>query len=398
ASNEWSGGGKITARQIARILRQTLARNSNNPLKDTLGAVDEIVAMTDRVLEVRLTAPRPNLLQLLAQPEFALVREGQGSGPFRIADRRVEGGELQLERGVTVPDGEEDRREELRLIGAGAPAGIRRFVAGEVELVLGGTSADLPFTRAANLPRNALRFDPVAGLFGLAPARRGGPLADPELRRLLTQAIDRDALILAFAVPNLFGRATLLEAGLDGVPDPVMPEWSALPIGERRPGLIAAADRLFGGEERPVLRIALPEGPGGRTLLNRLSADWGLLGIRVERSVKGQPTDLKLIDAVAPSSSPAWFLRQFRCDAAPICVKDADPLLDAARAAPVADQRDALLSEAARMMDEEQVFIPIAAPIRWALVAGRIEGFAGNRFARHTLTSLEERLNREGAQ
>jgi peptide/nickel transport system substrate-binding protein len=398
ASVEWSGGGKITARQIARILRQTLARNSNNPLKDTLGAVDEIVAMTDRVLEVRLTAPRPNLLQLLAQPEFALVREGQGSGPFRIAERRVESGELRLERSVTVPDGEDDRREELRLIGAAAPAAIRKFVAGEVELVLGGTFADLPFTRAADLPRNSLRFDPVAGLFGLAPARRGGPLADPELRRLLTQAIDRDALILAFNVPNLFGRATLLEAGLDGVPDPVMPEWSALPIGERRPGLIAAADRLFGAEERPLLRIALPEGPGGQTLLNRLSADWGLLGIRVERAVKGQPIDLRLIDAVAPSSSPAWFLRQFRCDAAPICVKDADPLLDAARAAPVADQRDALLSEAARMMDEEQVFIPIAAPIRWALVAGRIEGFAGNRFARHTLTSLEERLNREGAQ
>src|SRR5687768_18609959 len=83
ASAEWSGGGKITARQVARILRQSIGANSNNPLKDTLGAVDEIVAMTDRVLEVRLKAPRPNLLQLLAQPEFALIREGQGSGPFR---------------------------------------------------------------------------------------------------------------------------------------------------------------------------------------------------------------------------------------------------------------------------------------------------------------------------
>ena len=41
--------------------------------------------MTDRVLEIRLRAPRPNLLQLLAQPEFALVRNGQGSGPFAIA-------------------------------------------------------------------------------------------------------------------------------------------------------------------------------------------------------------------------------------------------------------------------------------------------------------------------
>ena len=49
-------------------------------------------------------------------------------------------------------------------------------------------------------------------------------------------------------------------------------------------------------------------------------------------------------------------------------------------------------------MDEAQLFLPIAAPVRWALVSGRIEGFAGNRFARHTLTSLDEKLNREGAR
>ncbi len=398
ASAEWSGGGKITARQVARILRQSIGANSNNPLKDTLGAVDEIVAMTDRVLEVRLKAPRPNLLQLLAQPEFALVREGQGSGPFRIEDRRVPSGALRLERRVTVPDGEEGRTEELTLAGSAAPNAVRRFIAGEMDLVLGGTFADLPYTRGADLARNSLRFDPVAGLFGLAPARRGGPLADPELRRLLAQSIDRDALLLAYDVPGLVGRATLLEAGLEGVPDPVAPPWLSFPIGDRRPGLIAAADRMFGSEERPVLRIALPEGPGAQLLFNRLTADWGLLGIRLERAAKGQPTDLRLIDAVAPSASPAWFLRQFRCEVAPICAADAQPLLDAARTAPVAAQRAALLAEAARLMDDEQLFIPIAAPIRWALVSSRIEGFAGNRFARHTLTSLEERLNREGAQ
>ncbi len=398
ASVEWSGGGKITARQVARILRQSISTNSNNALKDTLGAVDEIVAMTDRVLEVRLKAPRPNLLQLLAQPEFALVREGQGSGPFAIDDKRGEGGALQLERRVTVPDGEEDRTEEVTLTGWSAPNAVRRFIAGEADLVLGGTFADLPFTRGAGLARNSLRFDPVAGLFGLAPARRGGPLADPELRRLLAQSIDRDALLLAFNVPGLVGRGTLLEAGLEGVPDPVAPPWIGFPLGDRRPGLIAAADRMFGAEERPVLRIALPEGPGAQLLFNRLTADWGLLGIRLERATKGQAADLKLVDAVAPSTSPAWFLRQFRCEVAPICVAEADPLLDAARTALVAAQRAALLAEAARLMDAEQLFIPLAAPIRWALVSGRIEGFAGNRFARHTLTSLEERLNREGAQ
>ena len=241
-------------------------------------------------------------------------------------------------------------------------------------MLLGGTFAELPFARQVKLPRNALQFDPVAGLFGLAPARKGGPLADPELRKLLAQAIDRDALIAALDVPGLVGRATLLEAGLDGVPDPVMPQWLAIPIADRRRALAAEADRLFGRLDRPVIVIALPDGPGAQLLYNRLQADWAVLGIQLQRAGKGQPADLKLIDAVAPSTSPAWFLRQFRCEVAPVCDPEADPLLEAARTAPVAAQRAALLAEAARKMDDQQLFIPIAAPVRWSLVAGRNRG------------------------
>ncbi len=398
ASGEWPSGRKISAHQVARILRRELARGSENPLKDTLGAVGEIVAMTDRVLEIRLTAPRPNLLQLLAQPEFGVVYQDEGSGPFRIADQAAPSRFIRLARRVSAPDGEEGRREEVRLQAGAVPVAVRGFAAGDVDLVLGGTFADLPFARRAKLPRNALRFDPVAGLFGLAPARDGGPLADPELRRLLAQSIDREALIAALDVPGLVGRATLLEARLDGVPDPVTPQWMTVPIGDRRPGLLEAADRLFGADERPTLRIAFPDGPGADVLLARLVSDWGLLGIKLEPARAGQPTDLKLVDAVAPSTSPAWFLRQFRCEAAPVCDEAADPLLEAARAAPIAAQRGALLAEAARLMDEAQLFIPIAAPVRWSLVSGRIEGFAGNRFGIHTLTSLEQKLNREGAR
>ena len=203
ASGEWPNGGKVTAHQVARILRRELAGNSSNPLKDTLGAVDEIVAMTDRVLEIRLRAPRPNLLQLLAQPEFALVREGQGSGPFRIAGDAL--------RRAAISARAQRARARWRG-GAGArtsgcearrrPPAVRSFAAGDVDLVLGGTFAELPYARRVKLPRNALQFDPVAGLFGLAPARTGGPLADPELRQLLAQAIDRDALIAALDVPG----------------------------------------------------------------------------------------------------------------------------------------------------------------------------------------------------
>lgn len=399
APGQWPNGDKITAHQIARILRRQIAARSSNPLKDTLGAVDEIVAMTERVIEIRLTSPRPNLLQVLAQPELAIVRDGQGTGPFRIADGKEGAGRLRLVRDVPGPDGEESRAEEVMLGAAQAPAAVQQFARGESDLVLGGTAADLPYARAEGVSTRALRFDPAAGLFGLVPARAEGPLADEELRRLLSQAIDRQALLTSFAVPGLLPRATLLEPGLDGVEDPIPPDWAALPIAERRASLAAAANRLFAGDqERPLLRIAVPGGPGGDLLLQHLDQAWSVLGIRVERAGPGRGADLRLIDSVAPSSSPAWYLRQFRCGEVPICSEEADELLEAARTAPVAAQRFALLAEAARRMENAQLFLPIAAPIRWSLVSTDVQGVAPNRFARHPLTALTEQLNPERAE
>lgn len=397
ATDQWPNGERITAEQVARILRRQTGRRSANPLKDSLGAVAEIVAMTDRVLEIRLTAPRPQLLQLLAQPEMAILRNGQGTGPFELAGERRGDSPLLLRRTVALPDGEGERTEEMRLAAAPTLEAIRRFTAGEADLVVGGTFAELPLARTGGA-EEALHFDPVAGLFGLAPARSNGPIADPEVRRLLDRAIDREALIRALDVPGLRPRATILESGLDGVADPAEPEWAAIPIAERLPQLAQAADQLFGRGTRPTIRIDLPRGPGAELLLGRLKSDWGQLGLTVERASSRRSADLVLIDSVAPSTSPAWYLRRWRCGVAPLCDEQVDELMAAARAAPVADQRGALLAEAARLVDEQQLFLPIAAPVRWALVAPRIVGFAGNRFGRHPLTGLGEKLSREGPE
>src|SRR5512139_2183527 len=40
---EWPDGRKITAQQVARLLRRQIAARSSNPLKDTLGAIQEVV-------------------------------------------------------------------------------------------------------------------------------------------------------------------------------------------------------------------------------------------------------------------------------------------------------------------------------------------------------------------
>jgi oligopeptide transport system substrate-binding protein len=391
-TGEWPSGRKIRAQDVARMIRQQIAPASRNSLKDTVGAVSQVVAMTDRVLAIELGGPRPHLLQLLAQPEFSLVRSGAGTGPFTLT-RPVEGGATMLVRPLPAADGEDAGEERVILGTASTEAAVQAFKAGNTDLVLGGDFADLGIAIGARLPRGTLRFDPVAGLFGLVPARRGGVLADQELRALLDRAIDRNALVGALGVPDLEARASILQPQLDGGIVPAVPAWTGVPLAERRQALVTEAQRLLPreeGEPAPVIRVAVPDGPGGTILLERLRADWSPLGLSVEAAERGQPADLRVVDAVAPSIAPAWFLRSFRCGAVPICSEEADALLDAARLARDARQRSALFAEAERLMREQTLFIPLAAPVRWSLVANGLPGFVENRFARHPLWNLRE--------
>ncbi|HEY0627850.1 MAG TPA: ABC transporter substrate-binding protein [Sphingomicrobium sp.] len=397
-TGEWPDGRKIRADDIARIISRQLRPASTNPLKDTLGAVDEVVAMTDRVIEIRLNAPRPNLLQLLAQPEFGLVRAGVGNGPFRaptveeaaaIPAAEMQGSGLFIVHRVRVPDAE-DPIEKVRITGGDARRLVAAFAKGDVDLVLGGTVGDLPYAWRAKVPRGSRRFDPVAGLFGLVPTGRSEALEERDVRRLLSRAIDRQALIDGLLVGGLQPRATLLQGGLEGIGNPRQPDWLGQPAQERRAALVNEARRLFGGTDRPTLRLFLPQGPGGDYLFDRLRYDWGPLGITLERTASARSADLAWIDEVAPSSTPAWFLRRFRCNLVAICVEQADELMDQARETLNSSERSQFLLEAASLLDEAQVFIPIAAPIRWSLVSGQVPGFAENPFARHTLVGLRD--------
>jgi peptide/nickel transport system substrate-binding protein len=391
AAAKWPDGRDITAEQVARALKRTIATRSKNPLKDALGAVDDIVAMTDRVIEIRLTAPRPNLLAILAQPELAVLREGAGSGPFNAVPDQQAPGSLRLTRQVLSADDEPAQKEEVVLSGAAAQPAVQAFAGGKTDLVLGGTFADLAFAQRVKLPRGSLRFDFASGLFGLVPVHAGCDLDKPDVRRLLSQAINRDAFVGALGVPGLAARATVLEPGLDGIPAPVDPAWLATPLDTRRAALAAETARLFGKAQKPTIHLELPEGPGADLLLQELSRDWGALGFTVERAATPATADFRLVDAVAPSSSPAWFVRQFRCEVTPVCDADTDTLMDAARQSQVPAQRYALLVQAAGKIDDAALFLPITAPVRWSLVSARIQGFAGNRFAVHTLTDLERR-------
>ena len=142
--------------------------------------------MTDRVIEIRLIAPRPSLLALLAQPEMAVMRDSVGTGPFRLAPESGAKGVLRLKRADQRPRRRDKPERGTAAVGRQRAAGGQDFATGGSDLVLGGTLADLPLAQRARLPRGSLRFDPASGLFGLAPVRAGGRLDKPEVRRLLS--------------------------------------------------------------------------------------------------------------------------------------------------------------------------------------------------------------------
>ena len=380
ATGRWSDGEPIEAEEVARLLQRRFVA-ADRAIGDRLGKVAEVEAMTERVIEIRLSVPRPYLLQLLAQPLFAVRDEDVATGPFTRLPGETDEGALILGRLPDDPDADVVTEQRVRIERLSVEQALDRFAEGKADLVTGGRFDTLGLAQAASGLFGAPRLDPVGGLFGLQPVSDHPLLAKPDTRSALSSAIDRDALVQAMNVPDLLPRATILQSGLDVSAAPTVPAFVAIPVDERR----EAARRVIAEAQvqTPILRVLLPDGPGSDPLLARLVADWGTLGIAVERAPDESAADLVLIDKVAPVVSAAWYLREFRCAAARWCSAAADEALVAAADATTADERALALGAAARLLQQDAVFIPLAAPVRWSLLGNGVEGFVPNRFARH---------------
>ena len=381
----WSGGGRVTAQEVAARLSAAISRPSRNRLKPVLGAIDTVTAMTDEVLEISLRGPRPNFLQLLAHRELAIIQNNQGTGPYRLAESGPSGLRLALPR---AEDEEADAAlPDIVLRGERPARAIARFTAGRTDLVIGGTAGDLPLARAADVPARALVFDPVTGLFGLAVTARAGPLTDALVRRALAMAIDRQALAAALDVPRLAPRTSLVAPGVQDLPGPAQPDWAGAPIEARREAAARVIAEL-GLEARLAVRVAMPEGPGYRLVFAHLRHDWRLIGVDATRVGPAAPADLRFVDEVAPANLASWYLRHFTCEASAVCDATADQALLAARLAARPAERIAQFAIADRILTGLTPFIPLTAPVRWSLASQRLTGFKPNPFARHHAANL----------
>lgn len=328
---------RMPAATIARRL-QSAIRRPDGIVHDLLAGA-EVAAVTDTVIEVRVAQEQPELLTILADPTLAAL--APGAGPMRIA-AHGSGGMLLTGRQSDPP------LTPIQLRSTRAGAAVLRFRDRRADLVVGGTFADLPVARAAGIAPAFYRFDPASGLFGLAIRARRGAYATPAIRQALSLAIDRDRIVRLIAASGQ-AKAATVAGSTDEMP---LPDRSAF---ARR--LVAEAGAL------PVVRLALPTGPGATLLFRLLADDWRAIGVATERVGIDAPADLALIDIVAPASTHG----RLACAAAADCdVNDARALF-----APP--------------------FIPIATPVRWSLVAKDIEGFEANSLAAHPIERLRRR-------
>lgn len=379
----------VDAEQVAGRLRAAIGPTSANPLKPVLGAIVDILAVTPEVIEIQLSAPRPDLLNLFAQPEMAILAHGQGTGPFRIADRD-RGTMLLSPTDPQLADAEPAvlAGRQVRLRAEPAGQAVARFMNDRVSLVLGGGFDDLFVARAARLPANILHLDPAAGLFGFAVSARGGFIGVADNRRALSMAIDRARVASAFGA-GWRPSATLVPAGLVDRPSPATPDWIDAPLDQRITlAREAVAAWVTAQGDQPVVRLGVPQGTGGRLLFALIAADWARIGVTAIRAEPGAPTDLTLVDAVAPSDSASWYLRRFECVRSIACSLEADRALTAAREVPTLAERAARLADADARLTEITAFMPLAQPVRWSLVARPLRAFQENKRAVHPLDQL----------
>ncbi|HKX88029.1 MAG TPA: ABC transporter substrate-binding protein [Sphingopyxis sp.] len=397
----WGNGRKVTAEDVAAILRSYLAPASRHLLKSDFPEIETIKAMTDTVIEIRLAVPQPALLELLAQPSMAIVNRGMGWGPMRA--RKI--GRAVLLSPVPDPLAEDPEAAEaaandpaasIELVGTTPQGALARFQNGYADGVLGGRFSTLPYFVASNIGRSRLVVDPVPGLFGLSFVRAEGFLATDANRDALVRAIRRERLVEAFGLTEWQPQVSLRPAlyARDGGPAPLIPAWADYDEGSR----IAQAKRTVdawrsAGREIEPLRIAVPDSPGGRILFAYVSADFTAIGVPSRRVNMASAADLRLIDEVAPNDDALWALRRLSCRRDTLCNRDAQVLIDQATANIDAGQRRVQVRDAEAVLARYAPFIPLATPLRWSVASQRLTGLRANGRAQHPLNHLIAKPN-----
>jgi peptide/nickel transport system substrate-binding protein/oligopeptide transport system substrate-binding protein len=170
--------------------------------------------------------------------------------------------------------------------------------------------------------------------------------------------------------------------------------WQGRPATDWQASAAARIARWTRNGKPAVVRVALPVGPGADLVAARLTADFGAIGVKLERVGPNQSADLRLIDEVARYPRTAWFLNQLSClNLRGPCSPAADLLAERARNTADPAQSADLLAQAEAALTKENIYIPLGGPVRWSLWSGSELGLSANRWGYHPLAPIAIRAD-----
>lgn len=384
----WENGDPVTSEHVAAALKRRLTIEARSAIGADTAEVRDIRSMTGRVIEIRLLAPQPDLLRILALPELGIRRTGRGTGPL-VADRQQYWTLLTERIDDTLEPDARRRVRPLQVRTESAAHAIARFAQGDSAMVLGGRFEHLPYLSAAGIADNDVRADPVVGLFGLLVVNGKGFLGDPANREAIALAIDRGALMTPLGIGQWQTMTRIVPLGLERYQPLIGERWADLALDQRRD---VARGRIVrwrqDNETLPELRIAMPRGPGSRLVFGRIRRDLATIGLQSRMVAPDAQADLKLIDEVAHYRQPGWFLNQFACAFRPLCNEQGDVLLAQAWRAVDPEVRMTRMAEAEVAFTTANIYIPLGTPVRFSLIKGNIPGFAITADGWHALPDL----------
>jgi ABC-type oligopeptide transport system substrate-binding subunit len=415
----WEDDRTITAGDVVAVLRRIVAPASQHPLKPLLRRIENApdvmagrkppsaLGVSDplpNIVEIRLTSPQPQLLQMLAHSSMAILRRGAfppANGPFRVVDGAKR--PIALRRNEAFYDQSAIALARVELMPmAEAVEAVGRFRRGASDIVTGGTLAGLTEARTVPVPQ-ALRIEPSYGVYGYLANGRTGVMKDPRVRRALSIAIDRSALVQQLVdLPMVLPVYGLVPPNLPSYGEPPAPPWATLPADARLAEARALLAEAGYGPDKPLdVWISLPAAPEHAAIATVVSRDWAAIGVRtrlVTRSAAAHGKalaagnyQLALVERLSPVDSGYFFLTPFTCaaKAGGYCNPEADRLLDATRTMPDLDARRRTLQAAEALIAADQPAIMLFVPVRWSLVHPRVSGWTDNITGAHPLSRLD---------
>ena len=419
----WSNGDPVTADDFVYSFRRamdpdTAARYANllypvgNAEAVNSGALDPtrlaVEAIDEKTLRIALETPTPYFLGLLAHqialPAHPATVEAHGdafsrpetmvsNGAYRLVEW-VPNGHILLTRNEAFHAADEVGIDQVYYYPTeDRSAALRAFRAGELHTNNDVPHDQIPWLRE-NMPDN-FRTAPFLGLNYYALNTRNPRLDDPDVRRALSLAIDRDFIVREITGGGEIAAYSFVPPGIANYGDPVVADYRDLPMAERMAEAVELMIEAGYGPDNPVtLEIRFNTSENHRRIALAIADMWAPLGVSVElfnsdvashyaHLTGGGEFDVARARWVGDYSDPQNFLFLMRGDATVFNYggyrnPDFDALMDAAARTVDLDERAVLLARAERIFLDDMPNLPIFFYASLNLVADDVTGWQDN--------------------